>query len=71
MERGRVALEKKINRLSSERSELHEQLADSQLYEESKKSQLQALLARQAAVEKELAELETDWLDASEQLENA
>jgi ATP-binding cassette subfamily F protein 3 len=51
------------------RSQLEHQLADSQLYSDSNKDRLKALLLEKAELDSRCQRLEQDWLDASEALE--
>ncbi|SFM24428.1 ATP-binding cassette, subfamily F, member 3 [Ectothiorhodospira mobilis] len=68
--RDRVArLEREHEDLERQRAELEQDLADPALYEEGGKARLQELLARQARVERDLARLEGEWLEACEALE--
>ncbi len=51
------------------RSQLEHQLTDSQLYSDSNKDRLKALLLEKAELDSRCQRLEQDWLDASEALE--
>ncbi|MBI3771813.1 MAG: ATP-binding cassette domain-containing protein [Gammaproteobacteria bacterium] len=62
-------IEVRMEKLGQEKAGLQQQLADSGIYEATKKDQLKTLLQRQAEVEKMLAETEAVWLEISEQLE--
>ncbi|HKL78353.1 MAG TPA: ABC transporter ATP-binding protein, partial [Gammaproteobacteria bacterium] len=64
-------LEKTIDKLSQRKQTLDEQLGDPGLYDEGQKARLQELLREQGQVEKDLAEAEEAWLEASERLEAA
>lgn len=66
-----LGLEREIDRLNREKAALLQQLAAADLYQEGQKTQLQTLLGRQAAIEKQLDELEVQWVDASEELDSA
>jgi len=58
-----------MERLTSEKNKLDSQLADNQLYEEQFKEKLKDLLSQQAKVQKQLEQAESDWMEASEQLD--
>ena len=62
-------LEEKMNKHSSNLTEIENQLADSELYSAENKEKLTALLALQVEVKKALEEVEMDWLAAQEELE--
>ena len=62
-------LEEKMNKLSEQLAEIENSLADSELYNAENKEKLTALLAQQVEVKKALEEVEVDWLEAQEQLE--
>ena len=64
------SLEKKMEKLSLTKDELEEKLADNNIYSESNKSILKDLLEEQANVNNGLQQVEIDWLEASEELEN-
>jgi len=61
--------EQQMNQLGAELVKIESELADSSLYDNSRKSDLTACLQRQATVKAGLEEAETAWLDAQEQLE--
>ena len=63
--------EAELDRLSSEKREIEDELSNQALYEESQKARLKELLLRKATVDRCLQEVEADWLRASEQLELA
>ena len=58
-----------MEQLTSEKNSLDNQLADNQLYEEKFKEKLKDLLSQQAKVQKQLEQAESDWMEASEQLD--
>ena len=60
--------EKRIQILENELAELHDQLSDNSLYNDDRKADLQALLDKQTAAQKELSELEETWMEAEESL---
>lgn len=69
-------LRNRIKRTERKMEELHEQLqsietqlANNDLYQEDNKDKLKALLTDQAYLQKEMDDIEQQWLEASEQLE--
>lgn len=64
-------IEARMERLGAEKSALERQLADGSLYQDGAKEQLKHVLRHQTELQKELAQLETRWLELSEQLEAA
>jgi ATP-binding cassette subfamily F protein 3 len=60
--------EKRIQILENELADLHDQLSDNSLYNDDRKADLQALLDKQTAAQKELSELEETWMEAEESL---
>ncbi|CAI1750314.1 Uncharacterized ABC transporter ATP-binding protein YheS [Serratia fonticola] len=63
-------LEQQMDKLSAELATVEEQLADSALYDISRKADLTACLQKQSQAKSALEETEMTWLDAQEQLEN-
>jgi ATP-binding cassette subfamily F protein 3 len=63
--------EKRLATLAAQASEIETQLADPALYEFSNKARLLDLTSRRAGIAKETAGIETQWLEASEALEQA
>ena len=63
-------LEKQMEKLNAQLTAAEEQLADSAIYEQSRKADLTAALKSQAESKSALEECEMAWLDAQEQLEN-
>ena len=63
--------ERVLEKLDIEKNTIEEKLADSSLYDEENKEQLKQLLTDQAYIQKELDHAETDWMEASEALEEA
>ena len=63
--------EQKLDKLARERAELERQLAAPELYEPAARARLRALLARQKELQRQSAEAEAAWLEASSQLESA
>ena len=62
-------LEKQMTKWQSQLSEAEALLADSAIYDQSRKADLTAALQRQAESKSALEEVEMAWLDAQEQLE--
>ena len=65
------AAEKKMEKLQSQLDELENRLADTGLYEESRKDELKTLLAKQAETKADLEEIELAWMELTEALEDA
>lgn len=65
-----MTLEKQMDKLSTELATIEERLADSALYDISRKADLTQCLQQQTQVKSKLEETEMQWLDAQEQLEN-
>lgn len=63
--------EKEMEKLSRSLAELEIQLADNALYTDANKDRLKDLLKQQADLKAALADTESDWIAASEQLESA
>ncbi|MFV8982119.1 ABC transporter ATP-binding protein [Serratia fonticola] len=63
-------LEQQMDKLGAELAAVEEQLADSALYDISRKADLTACLQKQSQAKSALEEAEMTWLDAQEQLEN-
>jgi ATP-binding cassette subfamily F protein 3 len=63
-------LEKQIANRQQRLVEIEQQLADSALYEAPHKAQLQKILEEQGALRKQIDDLEMEWFDIQEQLEN-
>ena len=62
-------LEKQMEKLNAQLAEVEEKLADSAIYEQSRKAEMNDCLQTQAKVKSALEECEMEWLDAQEQLE--
>jgi ATP-binding cassette subfamily F protein 3 len=62
-------LEQQMDKLGAELAAVEEQLADSALYDISRKADLTACLQKQSQAKSALEETEMTWLDAQEQLE--
>ncbi|MBV1871216.1 MAG: ATP-binding cassette domain-containing protein, partial [Gammaproteobacteria bacterium] len=61
--------EKAMERLSDKKEQVEAQLSDNTLYEENNKDELKKLLSQQAGIQKELEQVELDWMDISEELD--
>jgi ATP-binding cassette subfamily F protein 3 len=62
-------LEQRMEKLHSEQTRLQAELAESAIYEDAHKNRLKTALLRKAQVDKELADIEGEWLEAQETLE--
>jgi ATP-binding cassette, subfamily F, member 3 len=62
-------LEKQQHQLESKLATLEEKLADSGLYEQSRKAEMTKVLAEQTKFKAELTAIEEQWFEAQEQLE--
>ena len=62
-------LEKQMEKLNAQLAEVEEKLADSAIYEQSRKAEMNDCLQTQAKVKSALEDCEMEWLDAQEQLE--
>ncbi|RUO69388.1 ATP-binding cassette domain-containing protein [Idiomarina ramblicola] len=60
--------EKSIHTLEQKLADIHEQLSDSNLYDEANKARLQTLLDEQAQAQKDLQHHESLWMTAEEEL---
>ena len=58
-----------MEKLHGEQSRLHDELLEPALYEDANKNRLKELLLRKAQVDKELEEIEGEWLETQEALE--
>ncbi len=65
-----TATEKAMENLLHRKKELESHLADSEIYTDENKPKLKILLAEKSDIDKQYADLETDWLEINEQLEN-
>ena len=63
-------VEPEIERLTAEKQQLEQQLADSGLYEAAQKDVLKQALLRQSEVQNRLDELELEWLELQTELES-
>lgn len=61
--------ERVMEKLAAEKQQIEQQLADNDLYNETNKDKLKAILADQAYIQKEFDEAEQQWLEASEEYE--
>ncbi|WCE29492.1 ABC transporter ATP-binding protein [Vibrio sp. SCSIO 43137] len=62
-------LENQIDKLSETLAEAEQQLSDTSLYQDENKAKLNQVLALQASSKSELEEVEMEWMDIQEQLE--
>lgn len=62
-------LEEQMAKLNAKKAEIDTRLAGSEIYENDKKEELKALLTDQAYCTKELEQLEAEWLEQQEALE--
>lgn len=63
-------LEKELDKATEKLNKLEEQLASSEIYEAENKALLTETLAKQIEAKKAVEEIEMEWLDAQETLEN-
>jgi ATP-binding cassette subfamily F protein 3 len=64
-------LEEKMAKLDAQKSAIDARLADPAIYGEAQKDALKTLILDQAYVARELAQLETEWLEQQQRLEQA
>lgn len=57
-------IEEKLERLQQRNTEIEARMADTELYDEAHKADLQALILDQAKIQKEISVLEAEWLQA-------
>ncbi len=62
-------LEQRLEKLHIEQTRLHDELSEPALYEDANKNRLKELLLRKAQVDKDVAEIEGEWLETQEALE--
>jgi ATP-binding cassette, subfamily F, member 3 len=65
------AAEKRMEKLQTRLGKLEEQMADTGLYEASRKAELQKLLTEQSQLKAELEDVEMEWMTISEEIEAA
>ncbi|MGB5672414.1 MAG: ABC transporter ATP-binding protein, partial [Sedimenticolaceae bacterium] len=63
--------EAKMERLQARKAQLETELADTGIYTEGRKDELQQILRDKAAVDQQLEDAEGAWLEAAEALEQA
>jgi len=63
--------EQQLDELSSKKEVLEKQLADPDIYLEEKKGNLKKVLFDKTKIDKELNEVEAQWMELSEEIENA
>ncbi len=66
-----TTLEKQLERLTGKKEEIETQLADESLYEDSKKDELKDLLWKQAELAKSIEQIEEEWMEKAEALQQA
>ncbi len=62
-------LEKRLNELTTTKATIEQTLADSAIYEANNKAKLQEILEQQRTVQAELEEVEMQWLEKSEEIQ--
>jgi ATP-binding cassette, subfamily F, member 3 len=62
-------LEKQLERLEKERAAVETALADPEIYNPASKQKLQELLQKQAQLKRDISNIETEWLTATEKLD--
>ncbi len=65
------AAEKLMEKLQAQLSDIEEKLADSGIYDAERKDELNTLLQQQGKVKSELDDAEAEWMELTEQLEEA
>jgi len=65
------AAEKRMEKLQTELADIEEKMGDSELYDASRKDELNTLIQQQGKLKSELEEIEMEWMDLTEQLEAA
>ena len=63
------ALEARLDKLNQQKADIDEQMSDSDLYSDSNKNKLTGLLKEQAELQKQISQVEEEWMAALEQLE--
>ncbi|HZW21960.1 ATP-binding cassette domain-containing protein [Noviherbaspirillum sp.] len=63
-------LDEQMAKLNARKAEVDARLADPAIYDEANKEELKSLILDQAYIAKELEQLETEWLEQQEALEN-
>lgn len=64
-------LEKEMDKLNHEKDGVEALMADSEIYEDANKDQLKELLQKQAKVTQSLEQIEEQWMELSEELEES
>ncbi len=62
-------LEQRLEKLHGEQTRLSSQLSDPALYEDANKNRLKEALLRKAQLDKEVEDIEGEWLETQEALE--
>ncbi|MCA6063211.1 ATP-binding cassette domain-containing protein [Thalassolituus marinus] len=65
------AAEKQMEKLQSQLGDIEEQLSDNTLYDAARKDDLNKLLQQQGKIKGELEDIEMEWMELTEQLEEA
>jgi ATP-binding cassette subfamily F protein 3 len=65
------AAEKRMEKLQAELADIEEKMGDSDLYDASRKDELNTLIQQQGKLKTKLEEIEMEWMDLTEQLEAA
>ena len=60
-----------MEKLQAQLSDIEEKLADSGIYDAERKDELNTLLQQQGKVKSELDDAEAEWMELTEQLEEA
>ncbi len=66
-----TSLEKQLERLTGKKEELENKLADESLYDDSNKETLKDLLWQQAELSKSIEQVEEEWMEKAEELQQA
>jgi ATP-binding cassette subfamily F protein 3 len=65
------AAEKQMEKLQSQLGNIEEKMSDTDLYTDTRKDELQTLLTQQGELKSQLEEVEMEWMELTEQLEEA
>ncbi len=64
-------IEEKLNKLNANKTSISEKLSDTEIYQDVHKDKLKTLLADKTKTDQDLEEIELEWMEVSEQLEEA
>ena len=64
-------IEEKLNKLNANKTSISEKLSDTEIYQDIHKDKLKTLLADKTKTDQDLEEIELEWMEVSEQLEEA